>query len=285
MAYSIYITRVHKYTLDSIAKVRVEGTVIGDRAEIDAISIIYVDFSDCIKTSNKIPDGNTNRWERDPDRDTVITFTCDCDLENDEQPLKPECDCYNVVVLTVSLADINNMSIYHSNFNELLSCGSSPDIVTDDDDPGDPDDGDPDDDDPDDDDPDDGDPDDGDASQPECGGLAWAAVIILALGITVLGIYGCIEIYYLLIISIICFILYGILLGLTYLLNELGICRTTHCEIAEIHAIVLGILTFIALILLWFFPCINSKGAITILGVFDSAWGAAYIACLLRRNR
>jgi len=87
--------------------------------------------------------------------------------------------------------------------------------------------------------------------------------------------------------------LYGILLGLYYLLGLLGICDTDNCKVALIHVLVLGPLGVILGVLAFLFGggipapynpfaiCFN-QGVWWFYGIINGFWTTVLAGCALR---
>jgi hypothetical protein len=117
---------------------------------------------------------------------------------------------------------------------------------------------------------------------PSCGSLIWAAVIILAIGITLLAIHVCVPIIgiYLMYAGWILVAIYAVLMIIVLILAALGICRTSLCEVAAIHVAVLGPLGGVLAFLKVIFPCIWDPALWLLAGIM-TIWAPIAAACIL----
>src|SRR5262249_24578806 len=82
----------------------------------------------------------------------------------------------------------------------------------------------------------------GDGGGGSCGGLLWTAVLLLAAGILALAFHlrlGAAGAY-VFVAGWAAIALYGILMGVWALLSWIGICKSSRCEAAKIHLLILS---------------------------------------------
>lgn len=127
-----------------------------------------------------------------------------------------------------------------------------------------------------------GEPPDNGGEKSTCGGLVWAAVTALALGILMLALHQCMGAFsgYAFVIGWILVGVYFLLMGIWKILGWLAICNSDRCEAAAIHMAILGPLGALLGLLAWLVPCFWQP-VFWVFGPIAGLWGSIAAACLL----
>lgn len=119
-----------------------------------------------------------------------------------------------------------------------------------------------------------------------CGGLLWAAVALLAAGITALAFHMCIPIpqvqVVLQFIGWVLIVLYGVLLVIWMILRWFSICPESWCDAAAIHMAILAPLAIVLSVLAGVLAFCFWQPVWWILSPILGSWGTVAAGCLAR---